>query len=257
MLSPVHAVGSYFVLVMLSACLQGLVLARMTQQKQYRDFPWFYSYLALVLSREAVSYWLLYFKQLHWVGYAAYFFTYWGTQLVFVVLAFAVIYEVFEVIFEPYEGLRTLGRRLFLVGIVLALSVTMLMAWMTPGTAYARGTTLILLMHRSDALFRCAMLAMLFLMSKYLALRWRSQVLGIALGLGLTGAADLVLAAAHLFSGADTSGNLWIPAIATLLSAGIWTIYFMLPEPAVAALPAAPRLPLQEWNTRVTELLSR
>src|SRR5215468_11589991 len=88
--------------------LQASLVGVMLWRKLHRTFPMFFWYVAFQPIAFALSF---PFYRAHL--YTPFFYVYWATTAVSVVLGFRVIHEVFLDVFRPYHTLRDLGSVLF------------------------------------------------------------------------------------------------------------------------------------------------
>src|SRR5689334_8825786 len=82
------------------------VIVMMMKRKLRQDFPIFFSY-AIFQTVQSVL--LLVLRPF----YTEYFYTYWTCVILAVLIEFAVMYEIFVHIFEPYEALKRIAMVLF------------------------------------------------------------------------------------------------------------------------------------------------
>ncbi len=238
--------------------LQALLLGTLTLRRLYRTFPVFYAYTAFEVFRGTALYWILYLVQVQRTPYRTYFQAYWGTEILAVVLCFVLVYRIFDGVFHPFGKLRKIGTGLFLAGALLSLTLAVVTAASAPGTDPYPLVGAAMLLQRSVAVVRCGLLLLLFVSSSSLALSWRSQPLGIALGLGVWSASELATLALRTHVGPIGNGMLrWMTAAGYLFAVVVWFIYFLLPHADAQPWREAPREKVREWNTAVTELLSR
>ena len=92
-------------------------------------------------------------------------------------LRFALIYEIFNRIFDPYPALAELGRILFRWGVVVLLLVAVAVAARAPNDS----TPLLSGIHVANcavSLMQSGLLVFLFLFSSYFGLSWQNYVYG-------------------------------------------------------------------------------
>jgi len=100
----------------------------MQRRKLHIEFPFFFSYTAFQVLSVAIL-----FGVFHLYG-SRYFYAYWTSSALSVMLGFAVIHEVFCYAIRPYVGLRDLGNLLFrwatlllvLIGGMIAISASVM-----------------------------------------------------------------------------------------------------------------------------------
>jgi len=103
------------------------------------------------------------------------------------------------------------------------------------------------------------LLMFLFLFSSAFGMHWRAHVFGIALGLGLFVAVDLVSVTlrAHLGSGAPAEVLKLAKGLTFCLSVLTWAGYLLSPERVSSSDEVPKTAQLEQWNQAVMELISR
>ena len=96
----------------------------------FRRFPAFTTYICFVVAAELVILWeLLSHVSLSQLLYA---YTYYTIQFASIVLAFAVIYEIFKIVLEPYDAFRRVWRVLFASTSVILIIISIV--WLLYGS---------------------------------------------------------------------------------------------------------------------------
>jgi hypothetical protein len=217
-----------YVLWMAAPFLQLLILGFMVRRKIRTEFPFFFTYTVFQVLSFAVLFAIFHFSP------SNYFYAYWTSSALGVMLAFAVIHEVFCYAIRPYVGLRDLGNLLFrwatfllvLIGGMLAISA----AGMTSKQLYSA----IIDAERAVRLMQCGLLLFIFVCSSYLGLTWRNFASGIALGYGIFAATDLVMFSLRAQLGPAWNSKLSVITTAAYnLSVLTWFAYTLMPERAL------------------------
>jgi hypothetical protein len=223
----------------LQASLVGIMLWR----KLHRTFPVFFGYIAFQISVFAVTF------PLHGIRfYTAFFYVYWATTAISVILGFRVIHEVFLDVFRPYHALRDLGSVLFKwAGLVML----MVAAVVAASTASGNGNPLevgIMTLERSVRVIQCGLVLFLLVFSRYLGTNWRQKSFGIALGFGAFASIELSLVALNASTDNIFKQSLvsFINMTAYNLTIFIWMGYMLVKSPARE--PAAHMLRPQRWE---------
>src|SRR6266576_5850264 len=121
---------AYYALWFAHPGLQASVVGIMLWRKLHRAFPMFFGYVVFQIIVFALT-----FPLNHARFYAAFFYVYWATTAVSVVLGFRVIHEVFLDVFRPYHTLRDLGSVLFKwAGLVMLMVAAVMAASAASGT---------------------------------------------------------------------------------------------------------------------------
>jgi hypothetical protein len=229
----------WFAHPLLQASLVGIMLWR----KLHRTFPVFFVYVVFQILVFAITF------PLHSVRfYIVFFYVYWATTAVSVILGFRVIHEVFLDVFRPYHTLRDLGSVLFKwAGLVMLMVAGVVAASTASGTGDPLGTG-IMTLQSSVRVVQCGLVLFLLVFSRYLGTNWRQKSFGIALGFGAFGGVELSLVALNastdnVFNQALTS---FINMTAYNITILVWVGYMLLKSPARE--PAAHMLRPQRWE---------
>ncbi|HTV07029.1 MAG TPA: hypothetical protein VME86_16795 [Acidobacteriaceae bacterium] len=190
-----------------------------------------------------------------------YAYSYWILYAVGAVAIFFVLQEIFKTVMEPVPGLQRLGliafRWVFVVSAVLVLGSNI-----HPPQLHAFGdnyfAAVSVQLTRCVAMLEVCLLAFLALSVHSLGRSFRGRVFGIGLGFGLEAAGDLIMTLTA------RPGTIWSLANLFLMSASvitlvIWTVYFVLPEPAEERGPITLPVtsPLLRWNDIASALGQR
>ncbi len=217
----------WYTLWLLGPLLQTLLVLLMVRRKLRQEFPLFFSYTVFQVLSFVLKFTSYHRSQLE------YFYVYWVTSALSLVFGFAVIYEIFQQVFRPYEALRQLGKVLFRWAVVVLALIAVVMAMSSP---HAGSASLImqaiLTMERSMRVTQCGMVLFLFLFAGFLGVSARHHIFGIALGFGVFGAVDL-LAITMLTLGAPNAASVSLMrSVAYNATVLLWAWYMARPEPA-------------------------
>ncbi len=168
---------AYYALWLVQPLLKAVILAVMYRKKLHLRYPVFFSYLAYGI---AVTVLLFSVRS----SYRTYFYAYWSTDAVASLLALGVIYELFIGMFRQHHALRDFGTLLFRWSIVVVALMASLLLLSSSGVRSSQLVNLVMNVERSVTSVECGMLLFLVLFSRQLAIPWRHQMFGIALGLG-------------------------------------------------------------------------
>ncbi len=223
-----------------------------------RKFPAFFAFAGLSALGNLVLYTA---DVLPFVSGRMYYRVDWGELTLECVLKFAVIGEIFSLLFGSYASVARLGKVLIQwLGAILVFVAAFLAAY-APKYKFAGivfGTNLL---EQSTFLIECGVLVFIFLFSSYFHLRWPRQLFGIALGLGIS--ASVHLATWGVFTNARWPYLKLVPLVflnmATYhLCVFVWSYYLLVPE----KVPAQTPIPLPEnnlalWNRELERLLQQ
>jgi hypothetical protein len=226
--------------------LQAALAAVMLRRKLHRTFPVFFTYVVF----QIVAF-VLTFPLREERFYEIFFYSYWATTAISVILVFKVIHEVFLDVFRPYHTLRDLGSVLFKwAGLVMLMVAGVVAVSVRSGGRYPLVTG-ILTLQRSVRVVQCGLVLFLLVFSRYLGMSWRQKSFGIAMGLGSFAIVELSLVALGTgFESRTVTG--FINMIAYNLSIVTWLGYMVLNSPAREH--SAYMLRPQRWEQSLSDI---
>jgi hypothetical protein len=233
----------YYSLWFAHPALQAMLAGVMLWRKLYRTFPVFFSYVVFQIVVFALTFPLRGAR-----FYTVFFYVYWATTAISVILGFRVIHEVFLDVFRPYHTLRDLGSVLFKWAGLVMLLVAGVVAASTASATEDPVPTGIMTLQRSVRVVQCGLVLFLLVFSRYLGTNWRQKSFGVALGFGAFAGIELSLVALnatadHVFNQVLSS---FINMSAYNLTILIWTAYMLVKSPARE--PATHMLRPQRWE---------
>ena len=243
-----------YVLWPVGPALQTAICVYLWRKNLRARYPLFFAYCAFMVLSSAV---LFTVSRVSGLNSDEYFYTFWSISSVRVGMGFAVIYELFRAALKPYHALRDLGTMLFLWAGMMMLLVGVLSAMngSAPNEA-SRVIAGVLNLERSVRLVQCGMLLFLLLFGNKLGLTMRHRTFGIAMGVGVYAATDLLLVSMRAQFGPDWAASYsLLRATVFIASCGLWLFYVVRPEPAPVMMPsmARSRPILQRWNEALAE----
>jgi hypothetical protein len=237
------------ILALLPIPVQVLIALGMYRRKQHTKYPAFWSYLWFESARLTLLGFLAPFP----TG-PAFFAVYWGSQFLTTVFTLAVLREVFLKLLADYSALTSFQRRGYEVGLAIACFAAIVASTLIPGhTFFVREMVQV---QQTVSSVAVAMLIFVGAASLVLGIRWRSELCGIAAGLGLQGIADVLVFTGTLHRGSYNPSLIgWIETIAYDFSVVVFALYFLVPQEESAAPPV--RRELVEWVESMSERLPR
>jgi hypothetical protein len=234
---------------------QVVIVVIMIRRRLVREFPVFLTYTLFQIVMGGI---LFVADHISAVSARQYVNAQWVDTIGSIGLRFALIYEIFSRIFDPYPALAELGRLLLRWGVVVLLLVAVAVAARAPNDS----TPLISGIHVVNcavSLMQSGLLVFLFLFSSYFGLSWRNYVYGIAAGLGIFSSVSLATTALRIgIEAAAVSYSLDFVTMATYhCCVLIWLAYLLAPETARRAVKHLPDNNLEQWNTEMQRLLLR
>jgi len=231
--------------------LQVLLALVLVAKKTWRQYPIFSAYAFFALFQAAIAYALFEHRML-------YFYAFCICEAIGIVLGLMVVREIFAVLFTPHPALRKMAAMIFRVTVV-ALVVLAGVAIYVESWNLRAFTSATLIAAEAARIMEVGLIMFLFLCSSAFGLHWKQHVFGVALGLGLYGAVDLVIVTLVPHT-APTTGQVFslIRVAAYGVSLLIWLGYFLAPERVSVNVGEVPKqAQLEQWNQAVMELISR
>ncbi len=219
--------------------IQLFLVATMLYRHLRREFPLFFAYTVFQVLSFGLKFAAYHRSQLE------YFYVYWFTGAMGIVLGLVVIYEIFAQVFKPYEALRGMAQVLFRWAALVLIVAALVMALTSSRPEANPVLTAILTFDRSVRVMQCGLVLFLFLFARYVGVSWRHHLFGIAAGFGMYASLDLLLVTAHAAGFSWASVMPMVKSIGYVFSTLIWAGYMLSREPArrPALYPTAER-----WN---------
>lgn len=236
--------------------LQGTLVGVLLAKKTWRKFPLFLAYVAssLLLSVALYVIFLLAFRLLFFRP--VYLCVYWVNEALGVLLGLAVVYEIFEHLVDPYPALKRLARQIFIAGIVFLLLLGCVAAYAQPLGESNHIQAALWVVEQASRIVEVGLLCFLFLFASLFGLHWRQYVFGIALGLGVFVAVELVGVTMRLQFGATANPIFNIVRTFSFnCSLLIWIAYILAPDLAAVPSEMPKRAQLEQWNRAIMELI--
>jgi len=203
--------------------LQALIVMAMIVRRQVRTFPAFFAYIVFISLRDLI---LLLTKN----NVNLYSWIYWLGEAISVFLGMAAICEVFWQLVKPYSFLRSIGKRILWISIVVLCGAGIALFAASYGKEVSRSIELVLLAERSARIVQVGALFVFITLLLEFGLTWRHHTVGIVVGFGALAGLQLGLyeLKAHLNGISDSMFTLLSP-LAYNCAVIIWTIYFLPP----------------------------
>ncbi len=232
----------------LQTCLGGILLAR----RSWKKFPIFTAYCLFGLMSDLGLYWL--FKS--GMGYSLYRYGYAIEQTATLLLGFGVVYEIFRKLFAPYAALRKMAKLFFQWGLILLVLLDVCVAYSHSAINVTSISETVVVVQQVTYILGVGLLLFLFLFATAFGLHWRQSVFGIALGLGILDAFQLIGITMLSHYGKVVIWALNIVNVATFdLVLLVWMAYLLIPE-RVEGKTTIFKLPqLEQWNQALMELI--
>src|SRR5262249_42935556 len=147
--------------------LQVAMSVLIVRRRLYREVPWFLAFILFDASQSAISFFIR--KRM-----PLYFYFYWITELVTLIMGFIIIYEIFSNIVSRYEGIQRVGLTLYRWSAVLLLFFATITIASSPDLNSAAIFDTIVTLQRGVRLMQAGLLVLLFSFTTYLGLSWRN-----------------------------------------------------------------------------------
>ena len=238
---------------LLVAVLHLSILTVMAKRKLIRELPVFTAFLAWSILASAVL-----FVGLEVAGYKWYFYGFWVKEGIRNGLIFVVVYEIYTQVFYNYKALQRLGTLLFWWTAIILLVIAIVLAVSSPASDASRLLAALITLEVSVRVIQVGLLLFVVLFTCHFKLSWRHAVFGLALGLGLYAALQLVTVSLRAQLG-ESANALWGKAsvIAYMLGAVVWVRYLSSTGSTVIELGSPQKEELERWNQALAQLLYR
>ncbi len=227
--------------------IQAAIAGIMLRRGLHRKFKCFFAYIAT----QILTFSLIFPSYLHH-NYATYFYLYWTTSAIGVLLGFLVIHEVFVDVFRAFHTLRDLGTVLFKWAGLVMLLVAGVVSISANSHELAPWMQAIVTGERCVRIIQVGMILLLLFFSRYLGASRRQFSFGIALGFGSFAIVELGLIA--FWSGGHMQRSLLdlINMSAYNASLVIWLAYSAYKGPARDVNSSL--LQPQRWEQSLTDI---
>lgn len=244
-----------------TAAVQATVGILFFRRKLYRANMGFFCYTIFEVLRQTILAVLMDLYSTHSVLYSIYFYFYWASDLISIILSLAIIRAVVRDLFRQYPGLRHFSSVAFAIGVLVLLTASIVTMMLSPGAAPERLLSTILLLDRSIRIIQIGLIVLLAVIAAVLALPWKSDLsFGIAFGFGVYAALDLVAVSLRAQFGPGSNViYAFARPISYALAVLIWFLYSRVPQTTSAAnLAQAPHdAELEKWNKTLAGMLGQ
>jgi hypothetical protein len=215
----------------------------MVRRKLRASYPLFFGYV--IINALAVVICLATYRY----AFEKYFYVYWTTSTILMIVGFTVQYEVFVDILKPFSAVIDLGKMLFFWAAGFLFLAGILTASVTSGSHASKIVVAVDLCDRCVHMMQVGLLLLLVVFEKRLSLSWRSPGMGVALGLGAIAAMDLVVSYSQgrfpgLYGQLEMTNGIVFTSVLCF-----WAFRLSSKESApITAATSPSRLIIQRWN---------
>lgn len=211
-----------------------ILAAILVYRRLYRRFPIFFAYILTVILVDAIRFFV---HRVRWTTTLQYFYTYWITEAVEVLLGFLVLYEVFLIRLFPEFNTTRVYRWLFpTIGAIIA-GLTIWLWLSTPATGPSRIIALIGASTMSLNFCQVALLILFGALIRFTSHEWRRHELGIAGGFGFNAAVKLVATGQWVANSYRPTRFGQLPIISYLIAILIWIFFLSKTDPVPMEIP--------------------
>jgi len=226
--------------------LQIGILIFMLRRNLRQVFPWFFHYTTFQVLSNVILYYLFHFGIPE-----QYFYTYWGSDAISAMLGFAVIREIFNNAFGPFDALRDLANIMFKWAALMLVIVAVALASSSRGGSDEAIFVVVLAIERGVMVIQGGLLLFLLLFSGRLGISWKNHCFGLSLGFGIYASTLLIVESLRSQLGPQWNATCVLLQSSCYAAAVlVWTSYIFSPEPVRAAVESRfePKPVLQRWN---------
>lgn len=235
-----------------------VTLGLMWWRRAFRDYYFVAAFLIAMAMSRAIAVPLLFFRK--YLGfskvfaYKIYLDSSWAFFVIEYVIVLLIIYTVFSVAMQPFEGLHRAGKLVFrwvsCVSVILSFGIAM-------GPHLGSGFQVYFTSAIQQAMGILALCLLLFVTfsTRYLGLTYRSRLFGISLGFGVWATSALIESALYTSTQVKVYSPVYLwGALGSFATISIWAFYFAMPEPERKLILLPTTSPFFFWN-RISEAL--
>ncbi|HET9282260.1 MAG TPA: hypothetical protein VFR24_09895 [Candidatus Angelobacter sp.] len=239
-----------FVLLLAAAAL-------MIWRRLYREFPFLSAYFVAEIATWIVRRGFLVYVSTISIQY---FYAYWLSEALIVILSFAVLYEIFLVRMFPAFHTTPFFRYLLPLVILLGFAIAIIIFVTAPAPLHGPHPLSVFVGKTTLALNFLQLLLLLFLSVILVTLGggWEEHEYGITLGYGLYAITKLITTAVRAKAGYATTAVDQLPTIGYLVALVVWIIYLSREyKPPQLNLSMELVEKAQAWDRMLRDLMGR
>ncbi|HEY1526144.1 MAG TPA: hypothetical protein VGH51_07895 [Candidatus Angelobacter sp.] len=225
----------------IALCLEIWLAALLYRRQVYKLAPVFFSYIVISVPVSLV-------RVLTVQHYVVYFFVYWASELLLILLSIAALNQVFWYTYRGFDAIWWL-RPLYYGAILVALGVTIRMAIVSPPVLKHPIFSFILDAAITATMVRGGIVALFAALVKPMVVRFQRYPFGIILGFGFSSVGPSIAYFAFSAFGTKTAGfNNIMASVSYIVALVIWLRIFSLPDTKLTKWE--PPIPPEEmWDT--------
>jgi hypothetical protein len=237
----------YYALWIAHPLLQAGIAGLMLHRGMHRKFKFFFTYVVTQILTFAVIF-PAFLRQ----EYSVYFYLYWFSNAISVVLGFKIIHEIFLDVFRSFHTLRDLGTVLFKWAGLVMLLVAGVVSVSSDSSQMVPWMQAIVTTQRCVRIIQVGMVLFLLFFSRYLGVSRRQHSFGFALGFGSFAMVELALIASWVGQHLGTLSTMLVNMTAYNLTLLIWLGYVL--SNSEARSEAGTLLRPQRWEQSLSDI---
>ena len=237
----------FYVLWIAHPLLQTGIAVAMLRRQLHHKFKFFFIYILTQILT-----FLIIFPAFLRQNYSVYFYLYWFSNAISVVLGFKIIHEIFLDVFRSFHTLRDLGTVLFKWAGLVMLLVAGVVSVSSSSSQMLPWMQAIVTTQRCVRIIQVGMVLFLLFFSRYLGLNRRQQSFGLALGFGSFSLVELLLIASWAGNHVDQRSTALINMAAYNVALLTWFTYVLVNREAREA--GGILLKPQRWEQTLSDI---
>ncbi len=234
--------------------LQMIIATVMITRRLFPKARFFFAYIIWQTFAVAVMYATIH----RYPGGRQFFYVYWTNNAINICLGLAIIVELFNRMFEQYPSVRRFAKIALLVSGAVLVVIGAAISTFHEAAYSVPILTACMVAERSLRIVQLGLIFALLIISRYLHLRWKNYLFGIAIGFGFYALMVLAGLTVRMYYG-ESVANLENTLQGTAYCAAvlIWSVYALQPDVVNVPIMALPSHELEKWDQALNQLLAR
>jgi hypothetical protein len=213
------------ILVGLGTALQICLFVLLLMRQSYREFPFFFSYMAIALLNTILT------MAIRNNG-SVYFRVYWTYEFLDIIIAFLVLQEAVRSVFRNFYDLRWFRWAFPTIGFLMILVAALRQVFLHKVEIHPIIGTLISL-EIAVGFLQFGLFCLFILLVRFFHMRWRQRAFGIVLGFGIAASGSLVtfLLRSEFGTNLDWVVRIMVP-LSYIVGVAVWFVTFLRGESA-------------------------
>lgn len=241
----------------LTPALQAAILFFLARRRLVRDYAFFCAYIVYSALRSCGMFVLLRLLSYKIVTYRTYFYIFWTSDILSMLLCVAVAYAVIRHLFRDFNMLRRYASLAFGLALIALLVGAIALSGVSQGhEKQFLGATLML--NRSLLFIQVGLVVMTCAFAAWAALPWRTDVnFGIALGFGIQASVEVIAVTMRTELGSALNVTYQIlRSTSYVVAVLIWFLYSRAPQVEHQSTERLDARDIESWNRTLAEILT-